>query len=91
MFYNNLLSLPCCLLLMTATGELHKVWLEPDLHNKTFLLVAALSGLIGFAIRFAGALSTSAWCGLVSRGQGLRTRERWPVPLLPAASRRCGS
>ncbi len=52
-FYNNLLSLPCCLVLMALTGELHGVWQEPDLHNTTFLLVAGFSGLIGFAIRCA--------------------------------------
>ncbi|EFN52092.1 hypothetical protein CHLNCDRAFT_32701 [Chlorella variabilis] len=55
-FYNNLLSLPCCLVLMALTGELHGVWQEPDLHNTTFLLVAGFSGLIGFAISF-----TSLW------------------------------
>lgn len=50
-FYNNLLSLPCCVILMALTGELRRVWDEPDLRNAAFLLVASFSGLIGFAIR----------------------------------------
>ena len=33
-------------------GEVRDVWQEPDLHNPTFLAVAALSGFIGFAIRW---------------------------------------
>lgn len=51
-FYNNLLSLPFIGLIMAVTGEGYSVWQEPDLHNNTFLLVAACSGLIGFAISF---------------------------------------
>ena len=50
-FYNNLLSLPLIGLMMAVTGEARNVWSEPDLQNKTFLLVAATSGVIGFAIR----------------------------------------
>ncbi|PSC73311.1 GDP-mannose transporter GONST1 [Micractinium conductrix] len=55
-FYNNLLSLPFIGLIMAFTGEVRDVWQEPDLHNPTFLAVAALSGFIGFAISF-----TSLW------------------------------
>ena len=36
---------------MLATGEARSVWSEPDLRNPTFLLVAGLSGAIGFGIR----------------------------------------
>lgn len=50
-FYNNLLSLPFITIIMAVTGEGRAVWTEPDLHNRTFLIVATLSGLIGFAIR----------------------------------------
>ena len=50
-FYNNLLSLPLIALMMAVTGKARNVWAEPDLQNKTFLLVAATSGIIGFAIR----------------------------------------
>jgi hypothetical protein len=52
-FYNNLLSLPLIFVLMTGSGELYTMWYEPDLWNPAFLCVAALSGLIGFGIRWA--------------------------------------
>jgi len=55
-FYNNLLSLPFLLIIMASTGELHRVWSEPDLTHPGFLTVAAFSGLLGFAISF-----TSLW------------------------------
>ena len=51
-FYNNLLSLPFIAVLMLASGEVTGVWSEPDLHNPWFLLVAAMSGVIGFGIRW---------------------------------------
>lgn len=51
MFYNNVLSLPCIAVLLLVTGEGRTVWSEPALANPTFLAVAGLSGLIGFAIR----------------------------------------
>lgn len=54
-FYNNLLSLPFIAAMMLVTGEVHKVWSEPDLTNPTFLAVAAVSGLIGFGIRWEAA------------------------------------
>ena len=55
-FYNNLLSLPFIAGMMLFTGEVHTIWNEPDLHNPSFLAVALLSGLLGFAISF-----TSLW------------------------------
>ena len=55
-FYNNLLSLPAVAVLMMFTGEFRSIWNEPDLHNPSFLLVAGLSGLLGFGISF-----TSLW------------------------------
>lgn len=55
-FYNNLLSLPFIALIMVGTGELRGWLTEPDLHNPTFMAVAAVSGVIGFAISF-----TSLW------------------------------
>lgn len=61
-FYNNLLSLPCCLLLMAMTGELYGVWKEPDLHNIAFLLVAGFSGVIGFAIRLVCRICCTCTC-----------------------------
>ena len=39
-------------MLLLVTGEASKVWSEPALANPTFLAVAGLSGLIGFAIRY---------------------------------------
>ena len=59
-FYNNLLSLPFILLIMACTGETHAVWAEPDLRNRTFLLVAAMSGVIGFAVRWGCACRAHA-------------------------------
>ena len=50
-YYNNLLSLPLILILMVGNGEVFSVWSEPDLGNPSFLMVAALSGIIGFGIR----------------------------------------
>lgn len=55
-FYNNLLSMPFILFLMAAGGEVTSVWSEPDLFNSRFLLVATLSGMLGFLISF-----TSLW------------------------------
>ena len=55
-FYNNLLSLPFLAVMMAGTGELHRVWYEPDLTNPQFLLVAVFSGILGFCISF-----TSLW------------------------------
>lgn len=51
-FYNNMLSLPFIAAMILVTGEVHKVWSEPDLTNPMFLSVAAVSGLIGFGIRW---------------------------------------
>lgn len=51
-FYNNLLSLPFIALIMAGTGELRGWLTEPDLRNPTFMAVAAVSGVIGFAIRW---------------------------------------
>lgn len=55
-FYNNLLSLPFILVMMMVTGEAWGMWQEADLKNDIFLIVAGLSGLIGFSISF-----TSLW------------------------------
>lgn len=55
-FYNNLLSLPLVLLLAAGNGELGRLAAEPDLRDARFLVVAALSAAIGFAISF-----TSLW------------------------------
>lgn len=55
-FYNNLLSLPFLGATMVLTGELFSVWSEPDLGNRVFLGVAAISGVLGFGISF-----TSLW------------------------------
>lgn len=52
-YYNNLLSLPPILLLMAAFGEFSTVGQQPALHSPTFLAVALLGGLIGFAISFS--------------------------------------
>ena len=53
-FYNNLLSLPFIGAMMLFSGEARSVWSEPVMHNKLFLAVAGLSGVIGFAIRCGG-------------------------------------
>ncbi|KDD74006.1 hypothetical protein H632_c1659p0 [Helicosporidium sp. ATCC 50920] len=55
-YLNNALSLPFLAVLMMASGEATRVWREPDLANPAFLAVAALSGVLGFAISF-----TSLW------------------------------
>jgi GDP-mannose transporter len=55
-YYNNLLSLPFILGLMAVSGELTTFYQEPDLYNRSFLLVAVLSGLLAFGISF-----TSLW------------------------------
>jgi len=52
-FYNNLLSLPLIFLVMWGRGELGIVWEQEDLHNPAFLIVAGLSGLVGFGISFS--------------------------------------
>ncbi len=52
-FYNNLLSLPLIFLVMWGRGELGSVWEQEDLHNPAFLIVAGLSGLVGFGISFS--------------------------------------
>jgi hypothetical protein len=36
---------------MVFTGDLWTVWTEPDLFNRNFLIVAVMSGIIGFSIR----------------------------------------
>ncbi|PSC67289.1 GDP-mannose transporter GONST2-like [Micractinium conductrix] len=55
-FYNNLSSLPFIGAMVLLMGKARTVWQEPDLHNSTFLAVAALSGFIGFGLSF-----TSLW------------------------------
>ena len=55
-FYNNLMSLPFLAVVMLYTGEIFSVRDEPDLANPSFMLVAALSGVLGFGISF-----TSLW------------------------------
>jgi GDP-mannose transporter len=52
-FYNNLLSLPFVLGVMSLTGELRGVWAEPDLRNPYFLATAVASGVLGYGISFA--------------------------------------
>lgn len=51
-FYNNVLSLPLIFLMMVFRGELSIVLEQPDLYNPAFLIVATLSGIVGFAISF---------------------------------------
>lgn len=52
-YYNNLLSLPCILLLMWQFGEFGGLMSQPALQNTEFLIVAGLGGIIGFAISFS--------------------------------------
>jgi GDP-mannose transporter len=52
-YYNNLLSLPCIFLLMYGFGELPTLTNQPALSEPPFLVVAAMGGLIGFAISFS--------------------------------------
>lgn len=52
-YYNNLLSLPCILGLMYLFGEFSVLDKQPALANPTFLFVAGLGGLVGFAISFS--------------------------------------
>ena len=50
------MSLPFLSVVMLYTGEIFSVRDEPDLANPSFMLVAALSGVLGFGISF-----TSLW------------------------------
>ena len=52
-FYNNLLSLPLIFLVMASQGELGILTQQEDLRNPAFLVVATLSGLVGFGISFS--------------------------------------
>lgn len=52
-FYNNLLSLPLIFLVMAGQGELGILAEQEDLRNPAFLIVAMLSGLVGFGISFS--------------------------------------
>ena len=70
---------------MLFTGEAHSVWSEPVMHNKLFLAVAGLSGIIGFAIRCDGSGGGGGrTCCLLLRAAGLYRGSpptpRWPTP-----------
>lgn len=52
-YYNNILSLLPIFALMVAFGEHKTIMHQPALSNPTFLVVATLGGLIGFAISFS--------------------------------------
>ena len=54
-FYNNLFSLPFIFVMSAGSGEVQTVWYEADIWNPRFQVVAVLSGLMGFGIRWARA------------------------------------
>eukprot|EP00199_Chlamydomonas_sp_CCMP681_P001907 CAMPEP_0119105438 /NCGR_PEP_ID=MMETSP1180-20130426/3395_1 /TAXON_ID=3052 ORGANISM="Chlamydomonas cf sp, Strain CCMP681" /NCGR_SAMPLE_ID=MMETSP1180 /ASSEMBLY_ACC=CAM_ASM_000741 /LENGTH=363 /DNA_ID=CAMNT_0007090481 /DNA_START=134 /DNA_END=1225 /DNA_ORIENTATION=- len=52
-YYNNLLSLPCIMVLMYVFGEIPTLTSQPAFQNPAFLMVAGMGGIIGFAISFS--------------------------------------
>lgn len=93
-FYNNLLSLPFIASMMLVTGEARSVWQEPDLANPTFLLVAGLSGAIGFGIRWVLGcmLGAGCWagCWVLGAGRGSAGMLVGPAPGPGAAEQQAG-
>jgi GDP-mannose transporter len=53
-YYNNLLSIPPILLLMAVSDDYRRLSHQSALAMPAFQMVALLSGVIGFAIRYGG-------------------------------------